>query len=178
MSALQLLKTATLNDGGDGFADVGDTIDYAFRLRNVGTVTITDVAISDPLVTVFGGPIAALTPGAEDSATFTATYTLQASDLAAGTVQNSARATGRNPDNDLVAVASDDPTNPTDQDPDGDGQPSDPTITSLTVNAAPIAENDAEQTPFDAPITIDPRGNDTDPDGDDLTVTALGPASN
>ncbi|MCA9514704.1 MAG: tandem-95 repeat protein, partial [Myxococcales bacterium] len=38
---------------------------------------------------------------------------------------------------------------------------------------APRARNDARGTPLDTPVTLDPRLNDDDPDGDPLTVVAV-----
>ncbi|WP_228547163.1 DUF7507 domain-containing protein, partial [Nonlabens antarcticus] len=66
-----------------------------------------------------------------DSTTFTGTYTIQQSDIDAGTVRNQALATGTSPDGEDVTDTSDDPNNPTDEDPDGDGDPDDPTDTTL-----------------------------------------------
>ncbi|WP_228547162.1 DUF7507 domain-containing protein, partial [Nonlabens antarcticus] len=79
------------------------------------------------------GPIATLPPGPSgvDSTTFTGTYTIQQSDIDAGTVRNQALAMGTSPDGDDVTDTSDDPNNPLDNDPDGDGDPDDPTDTTL-----------------------------------------------
>ncbi|MEL6464477.1 MAG: tandem-95 repeat protein [Pseudomonadota bacterium] len=44
-------------------------------------------------------------------------------------------------------------------------------VTVNPINDAPDALNDAVTTPEDTPITIDALLNDTDPDGDDLTLT-------
>ena len=41
----------------------------------------------------------------------------------------------------------------------------------------PTAVDDARSTPWDAPFTLDPRVNDYDPNGDPLTVTAIGAPS-
>uniref|UniRef100_UPI001891867D DUF7507 domain-containing protein n=1 Tax=Nonlabens antarcticus TaxID=392714 RepID=UPI001891867D len=73
-------------------------------------------------------------PSGVDSTTFTGTYTIQQSDIDAGTVRNQALATGTSPDGDDVTDTSDDPNNPTDEDPDGDGDPDDPTITDLPLS--------------------------------------------
>ena len=44
------------------------------------------------------------------------------------------------------------------------------TVTVLPVNDPPLAGDDAEETPEDTPVTISVLGNDSDPDGDALTV--------
>ncbi|RMH29679.1 MAG: tandem-95 repeat protein, partial [Planctomycetota bacterium] len=45
-------------------------------------------------------------------------------------------------------------------------------ITVDPVNDAPVAEDDSATTDEDTPVTVDVLGNDSDPDGDPLTVTA------
>ena len=85
--SIVLAKTGTLNDD-DGTAGVsaGDTISYAFTVTNNGGVTLTNVTLSDPLITVSGGPIASMAPSAVDSTTFTGSYTLTQADIDAGTL--------------------------------------------------------------------------------------------
>jgi uncharacterized repeat protein (TIGR01451 family) len=95
--AMTLAKTGTLNDGSDGRADVGDTITYAFTVTNTGNVTLTNVKVTDPLVTILGGPLPSLAPGAANSTTFTATYTLTQADVDAGTRANTATTAGTPP---------------------------------------------------------------------------------
>jgi YD repeat-containing protein len=53
----------------------------------------------------------------------------------------------------------------------------DGTFTVTGTNAAPVAVNDTLTTVNGAERTIDPRDNDTDADGDALTVVAVGPAA-
>ncbi|MCF8716539.1 hypothetical protein JM658_17080, partial [Joostella atrarenae] len=65
---------------------------------NTASVDLTNVVISDPQVTVEGGPLALLTVGSSDSTTFTATYMLTQSDIDAGGVYNLATVTGTDPD--------------------------------------------------------------------------------
>ncbi|WP_150546819.1 DUF7507 domain-containing protein, partial [Mesonia oceanica] len=92
--AIALIKTGTFNDAnGDGFAQVGETIDYTFTVENTGNATLTNITVSDTLVTVTGGPIS-LAPGAVDNSSFTASYTLTQSDVDNGKVTNQATATG------------------------------------------------------------------------------------
>ena len=123
--AMELTKSSTLDDGGDGRADVGDTINYTFIVDNTGNVTITNILIDDPLVTVVGGPIV-LAPNQVDTTTFTATYNLVQADIDAGTFANTATVNGLDPSSGGVSDVSDS-ANP------GDGiGDDDPTITSLT----------------------------------------------
>ncbi len=97
--AVALVKTATLS-GGTANALPGDTISYAFTVTNTGNVTLTGLAITEetlPGVTLSGGPIASLAPGASDSTTITATYIVTQDDIDAGEVVNSARVAGSDP---------------------------------------------------------------------------------
>jgi Ca2+-binding RTX toxin-like protein len=51
---------------------------------------------------------------------------------------------------------------------------SDAAVHTITINAvddAPEATDDTDTTPFETPVTIDVLDNDTDPDGDALTIT-------
>uniref|UniRef100_UPI0005596DEB DUF7507 domain-containing protein n=1 Tax=Desulfatiglans anilini TaxID=90728 RepID=UPI0005596DEB len=95
---IELQKTGTLqdNDGTPGVS-AGDTISYTFSVKNTGNVTLTNVTITDPKITVSGGPIASLAPGVTDSTTFTGSYTLTQTDINAGTFTNIATATGTPP---------------------------------------------------------------------------------
>ena len=87
--AILLEKTGTFNDeDGDGFADVGETISYSFTVTNTGNVTLTDISLTDPSVTISGGPIASLAPGEPDSTTFTGSYTVTQADIDAGNFLN------------------------------------------------------------------------------------------
>lgn len=50
-------------------------------------------------------------------------------------------------------------------------------ITYNVPNGAPVANNDSISTLSNSPITFDPRGNDSDPEGGALTITAVSSAS-
>jgi uncharacterized repeat protein (TIGR01451 family) len=91
--SIALVKSAgTIADtNGSGRQDAGDKITYAFKVTNTGNVTLTNVKVTDPLVAVVGGPIATLAPGAINTTTFTATYTLTQTDVDAGVVSNQAK---------------------------------------------------------------------------------------
>ncbi|WP_299443437.1 PKD-like domain-containing protein [uncultured Aquimarina sp.] len=131
---LTLLKTAVFNDeNADGFPQEGETINYIFDVRNTGNVTISSITITDPLVSITGGPID-LDPNESDTSTFTATYTITLSDLNTGSITNSATVTGQDPDGTPITDISDDPNNPDNNDIDGDGDPDDTTVTPLLSN--------------------------------------------
>jgi len=94
-ASIQLVKrnSGTTDVNGNGIVDLGDIVNYAFEVTNTGNVTLAGVTVTDPIVTVAGGPIT-LAPGATDSTTFTASYTLVADDITRTYVQNTATADG------------------------------------------------------------------------------------
>ena len=132
--SLELTKTGTFNDDGDGIAEVGETITYTFTVENTGNTTLNNVIINDPLVNVTGGP-AVIAPGATDTTTFTATYTLTQADIDAGQFTNTATVRGEDPTGVVAMDTSDDPNIATDVDDNGDGEPDDPTVTTLPINS-------------------------------------------
>jgi LPXTG-site transpeptidase (sortase) family protein len=98
---ITLAKTGTLNKnvaGDPNRVDAGDTITYAFTVKNTGNVTLSNITINDTAdgVTLSGGPIS-LIPGASDSTTFTGSYTLKQTDVDAGTYTNTATVTAKPP---------------------------------------------------------------------------------
>ncbi|MET0296459.1 MAG: AraC family transcriptional regulator [Microbacterium sp.] len=106
--ALVLTKTGALAAPGAGNA--GDVVTYTFTLRNSGNVTITNAAVSDPLVGLstlaytWPGATGTLAPG--QTATATATYPLTQANVNAGSVSNTASATGRAPSGATVTAPS------------------------------------------------------------------------
>ncbi|MCF6279166.1 MAG: Ig-like domain-containing protein [Flavobacteriaceae bacterium] len=167
---LSIEKTGMIVDtNGNGIVgDPGDDINYVFTVTNTGNVDLTGITVSDPLFTVVGGPIDLVT-GANDTTTFTGTYTITGADTLAGEVINVAVATGTGMDmnGNLVDVSdtSDDPSDLNDDDPNNDGEPDDPTIIDLPAindislvktvtdgNYSPIM---GEQITFDIVVTND-----------------------
>ncbi len=63
---------------------------------------------------------------------------------------------------------------------DGQGETDTATVTVQVdfVNDAPVASDDTQSTNEDVPLTFDPRGNDTDLDGDTLQITATSAPAN
>jgi uncharacterized repeat protein (TIGR01451 family) len=130
-----LEKTGTWNDlNNDGYADVGETISYKFKVCNTGNVTLSNVALTDPLITIFGGPIPVLAVSACNSIVFTGTYVITQLDIDTGKVVNVATAKCLDTKGNTVSDNSDDPNDITNIDPDNDGDPDDPTKTNLPQN--------------------------------------------
>jgi uncharacterized repeat protein (TIGR01451 family) len=106
---IALVKSAVINDGGDGHADPGDTITYTFTVTNSGMTTLSNVLLNDPLVTLGAPSLTDNAPagdssdgilsaawdvfGPGDQLTYTATYALTAADLAVAHVANTATVT-------------------------------------------------------------------------------------
>ena len=127
--AIALIKQGTVNAGPDNIVNVGDTVSYAFLVRNTGNVTLSNITITDPLpgIAVTGGPIASLAPNLVNSTAITATYTLTQADIDAGNVDNQAQVSGTAPGVGGTTV-----TDLSDDDSDTEDQP-----TSVPLAAAP-----------------------------------------
>jgi hypothetical protein len=87
----------------------GDSVTYSYLVTNGGNVTISSVGIDE---TAFSGsgsapvpscPLASLVPGQHEICT--ASYSLNQADIDAGSVTNTATATGTDPSGDAVASA-------------------------------------------------------------------------
>ncbi|WP_198669837.1 DUF7507 domain-containing protein [Cognataquiflexum aquatile] len=83
--ALSITKTATEST----FAAIGDILNYTIVVTNTGNVTLSNVAVSDPL-TGLNTTIASLAPAASQS--ISTSYTITQSDIDAGKVDNTASA--------------------------------------------------------------------------------------
>ncbi len=100
VSALTLAKSS---DAGPDVA-VDDVITYSFTVDNTGTVTLSGVTVTDPLVGLSaidcgdGTPTIATLAPADPPVTCTATYTVTQADVDAGAVTNTATATGAPPE--------------------------------------------------------------------------------
>ncbi len=151
VSSLQLTKTVDeiVDVNGNGFTDEGDEVTWTFRVENTGNVSLTGIEITDSIATVSGGPID-LDAGDFDDTTFTASYTIDADDVAAGGVENTAEAEGFDPSGDPVTDVSDtgdgdETTNDDDLgepgDPNGTGDDDgDPTNDPTVALFAPVAD--------------------------------------
>ncbi len=124
---LQLYKYVSelIDVNQNGFTDVGDILVYRFIVNNIGNVSLTNIFIDDPLLTVNGSAID-LAPGETDSTTFSGQYEIAQSDIVRGFVENSAIVFGTPPPtptgapNDPVFDVSD-ALDDEEETPDGDG---------------------------------------------------------
>ncbi|MEL6122756.1 MAG: hypothetical protein AAFR14_03470, partial [Bacteroidota bacterium] len=89
--ALEVTKnTPVLTSDVDGSGDIssGDVLTYRIIMRNVGQATLTNVVVTDPLITPDQMTCASITPG--DSCVLIGTYTVMSSDVTAGSILNEA----------------------------------------------------------------------------------------
>ena len=127
-------KAGVFNDeNGNLIPEPGETISYVFVVTNTGNLSVFNITLEDPLpgIVISGGPITSLAPGEIDATTFTASYAITSADIEAGEVINQAVVRGITAGGEDLSDTSDDPNDPTDTDPDGDGDPDDPTIILL-----------------------------------------------
>ena len=94
-------KTGSLDMGSDGKATPDDVISYTVTVTNTGNVTLTNITVSDPLVTNLVCDKDTLVPG--DHATCTGTYAITQADIDRGFVDNTALGTGTPPTGDDVS---------------------------------------------------------------------------
>ncbi|GAA2496922.1 hypothetical protein GCM10023100_66080 [Actinocorallia cavernae] len=90
LSELSLVKQARQPLPED--LTVGSQVPYDFVVTNSGDTTIDDLAVDDPKVGPVSCPVTSLAPG--ETVTCTATYTVTAADVAHGSIDNTATATG------------------------------------------------------------------------------------
>ncbi|MCR9016290.1 DUF7507 domain-containing protein [Aquiflexum gelatinilyticum] len=96
-----------VDEDGNNITNAGDKIVYTFTVTNTGNVDYTNITLVDPKVTVVGGPIEILAPGATDSTTFTAEYILTQEDIDFGSFTNVATVKGDFAENE-IEVSDDD----------------------------------------------------------------------
>ncbi|WP_307292336.1 DUF7507 domain-containing protein [Pedobacter agri] len=108
-AGLQLTKVAD-----HAVSKTGDVINYTLNVKNTGTVTLTNVAVTDAKAdagSISPSSISILLPG--ESAILKAKHTLTQTEVDFGSFSNQASASGKNPQNLTVSdLLSDDPATP------------------------------------------------------------------
>ena len=104
-NTLQQPITLTKTASPTTVQNVGDEVNYTFNVTNSGDAPLSDVNVTDPMtaagLTLTGcDDLGTLQPG--DSATCTGTYAATTADFDAGSIKNTATATGTTPDNQQV----------------------------------------------------------------------------
>ncbi len=87
------------------FANAGDVLSFAFDVANIGTTTLSNIAIDDPLAGTVACPTTTLAPG--QSTVCTADYTVTQADVDAGNVENTATLSADGPDGTAVPSQTD-----------------------------------------------------------------------
>ncbi|MFJ8442761.1 LPXTG cell wall anchor domain-containing protein [Kitasatospora griseola] len=95
-SSLSIVKQADVS----GSAHVGDTVTYTYTVTNTGTTVLTDVAVNDDRIAQVVCDTTMLNPG--ESTTCHGTYVVTEEDAKAGHVTNTATASGRDLQGQLV----------------------------------------------------------------------------
>ena len=98
---LTVLKITTSRPANGRAYALGETISYQITVTNDGNVTISNITVTDAL-TGDSWPVGSLTVGA--SRTFETSYTVTEADVVAGSVTNTATATGEDPDGEVPTV--------------------------------------------------------------------------
>jgi uncharacterized repeat protein (TIGR01451 family) len=95
--ALVKLPGSLVDSNGNGRPDVGEKLNFVFKVSNPGNVALTAVKVTDATALVTGGPLASLAPGVTDSTTFAASHTISQADINGGQYINSAFVTSTPP---------------------------------------------------------------------------------
>jgi len=131
----------------------GNIITYTFTIKNTGTVTLTNITLTDVKLglaaTTVPIPSGGLTAGS--TVTYTAAYTLTQADKDAGTVSNTATVSSKDPNGNTITSNS--------------------SIT-VTVPKSPTAVNDVAQVSFNQPAIVAVLNNDN-PDNAPFNVQSV-----
>ena len=143
---LEVTKTASVTDDGDGITGQGDVINYVITIENKGNVTLSSLTVTDSLTDGNGGLLAmgngpyfsgsdqgsglgTLLPG--ETSIYRAYYIITAASAATGQISNIATATASSPGN------SNDVFDQSDDGDDTDGNlVDDPTVVDIIPNTS------------------------------------------
>ncbi len=105
LSVVKPAPTLTTDADSSGDVSVGDTLTYTITASNSGAANLTNVVVSDDLITPTGGttPCATVAPGG--ICTLVGTYVVTAADVTVGSIVNTGAA-----DSDQTGAVTDDET--------------------------------------------------------------------
>ena len=143
---MEVIKTAFVNDNGDGLTGAGDIVRYSIEVTNTGDITLDNVYIQTENLTDGNGTLLTLSSGPDywqpqtievgESVIFTALYVISQDAANSGFITNTATAVGSITGNfNGIEDVSDNGT-PTDDDGDGDPD-NDPTV--VLMDAPPVS---------------------------------------
>lgn len=87
---------------GNGLVDAGDTIQFTFDVENTGSIALSSITVDDPKVGAVVCPQPTLAAGASQTCASATVYTITQADVDAGSVDNTATASGTTPDAQTV----------------------------------------------------------------------------
>ncbi|WP_084605973.1 DUF7507 domain-containing protein [Agreia bicolorata] len=98
-ASVSLVKRAgtPVDVNGDGLVDAGDTIQYSFDVQNTGPLPLNSISVADAKAGAVTCPTTTLAPNASVTCQAAAVYTITAADVSAGSVVNTATASGTPP---------------------------------------------------------------------------------
>jgi len=131
LNPIQLTKMVEfIDENSDGFVQEGESFNYTFSVCNISNDTLTQVMVTDPMITVAGMAVS-LNPNSCNANAFQGTFTITANDLNNNSLSNQATVTAFQQDTIMVTDLSDDPSVPDNIDLNGDGDPDDPTVFAI-----------------------------------------------
>src|SRR5690606_4639450 len=88
--ALNTVKALTSNADGDASGTVtqGDVLTYTVTVTNTGNIPLSNVVVSDSLITPIGGTTPCATVAVGGACTLIGTYTVTAADVTTGSITN------------------------------------------------------------------------------------------
>ena len=101
--ALQKNAEVPTDVNGNGLTDAGDTIAFTFTVTNTGVLPLSSISVSDPTAGSITCPDPTLATGDSETCTADNVYTVTAADEAAGSVTNTATASGVPPGTTLAS---------------------------------------------------------------------------
>jgi hypothetical protein len=110
--ALQKTAGTPVDSNADGLTDAGDEIPFSFAVSNTGRAPLTNVSVTDAKAGAVVCPAAPLAPGATVTCALANAYVVTDADVANGSVDNSATASGTTQDGVAITSAVSSTTTP------------------------------------------------------------------